>query len=105
MRQQQQGDVNLKEVESIPKGAKLKTPDKGKWVLAYGEVSFHAHAIEQIEDCDLYERNGTLYLSVRGPVQLTHEEHHTQTIEPGQYEIGIVREYDYLADMERPVVD
>ena len=65
----------------------------------------HAHAIEQIDNCCLYEKDGTLYLTVERDVVLRHEEHHAQTITPGNYQIGIVREYDYLREMERSVVD
>jgi hypothetical protein len=102
---QQQGDVLLKPIIGIPRGATKATPKRNRWVLAEGEVTGHCHAIEQIDGCVVYEKDGTLYLSVEAPVELTHEEHHAQTIAPGKYEIGIVQEYDYLNAMTRTVMD
>ena len=40
-----QGDVGLIPVASLPDGAKKVPRDKGRIVLAYGEVTGHAHAI------------------------------------------------------------
>lgn len=100
----QQGDVLGKPIAKLPKGCTRQQPSARGWVLAHGE-SGHTHLIERIDGCCVYEKDGTLYLSVQDPVALTHEEHHTQTIAPGSYEIGIVREYDYLQRMTRKVVD
>ncbi len=41
-----QGDVLLVPVKSLPIGAKEIPLDKGRIVLAYGEVTGHAHAID-----------------------------------------------------------
>jgi hypothetical protein len=89
----------------LPEGTKRVPPKNGRVILAEGEAHGHAHAIEQIDDCELYEKDGTLYLSIKKPVTLTHEEHLPQTLEPGIIEVGIVVEYDYFADMIRPVID
>lgn len=101
----QQGDILGKPIRTIPRGAVRVKPGKRGVILAKGEHSGHAHRIADTANCELFELDLRKFVNIRGPVQLTHEEHHTQTIEPGVYEIGIVREYDYLADMERPVVD
>lgn len=102
---QQQGDVLLKKIEQLPNGAVCLKPKGGRWVLAEGEATGHAHAIEQIDDCTVHEKDGVLYIAATNAVKLQHEEHHAQTIEPGIYEIGIVQEYDYLTEMARSVVD
>lgn len=101
----QQGDVLLKKLNQLPKGIKPKELDNGHIVLAYGEVTGHAHRIKDTANSMFYEKNGKSYLVVKKPVDLTHEEHHAQSIPTGIYEIGIVREYDYLKDMERAVID
>ena len=40
-----QGDVLALGVEAIPEDAKPVTRDRGRVILAYGEVTGHAHAI------------------------------------------------------------
>jgi len=105
MIQQQQGDVLLKKIDALPEGAVAKVLDKGHIILAYGEVTGHAHRITDTVNSLFYEKDGKSYLKVNTPVKLTHEEHHTQVIPEGIWEIGIVQEYDYLKDMVRAVVD
>lgn len=105
MKSCQQGDVLLKPVKSLPDGVKPKKLDQGHIILAYGEVTGHAHRIIDTVNALFYEKDGKSYLQVKKPVQLTHEEHHTQVIEPGIYETGRVREQDYLKDLVRPVND
>lgn len=104
MRKFQQGDVLVKEIASLPHDLIVMSSQDGRYVLAHGE-SGHMHAIEQIEDCCVYEKDGMMYMCVDNDVELQHEEHHSQTIAPGLYEIGIVQEYDYFTEMSRRVVD
>jgi hypothetical protein len=40
-----QGDIMVKPVNRIPQGLKAVPLDKGRVILAYGEVTGHAHAI------------------------------------------------------------
>lgn len=100
---QQQGDVLIKKIKSLPEKVSLKKT-KGVLILAEGEVTGHAHRIKS-DKANLYEHNGMLYLKVKEDVELTHEEHKTQVINPGIYEIGIVKEYDYIMEMERNIAD
>lgn len=95
----QQGDVLIKKVLSI-KGQKLN-----HLTLAKGEKTGHHHTITEGE-ADLYEQNGVLYLRVNSKeATLTHQEHKPVVIEKGDYEIGIVREYDHFAEEARSVAD
>lgn len=69
--------------------------DKGRVVLAYGEVTGHAHAImdktTEFFQCD----DGRRILLVKDDeTKLSHEEHGTVTIPKGEYEIIQQREYD-----------
>ena len=54
---------------------------------------------------EMYEHEGTLFLRVEKPADLVHEEHATQVVEPGLYEVGRVLEYDYLEEQMRQVRD
>jgi hypothetical protein len=101
--QRQQGDVLYQKVESIPEGAKEVKRQNGIIVVMHGEGG-HTHAISDV-DAMFYEKDGKFYLKNEKPVTLTHEEHNHQVIEPGIWEIGQVREKDWLSGMVRPVID
>lgn len=101
--QNQQGDVLMERVEILPEGCKKVERQDGLIVVMHGENG-HTHAIEDV-DAMFYEKDGKHYLVATKPVNLVHEEHHTQTIEPGIWEIWQVREYDYFQEMERTVRD
>lgn len=95
----QQGDVIIKKVLKV-KGKKLD-----HLTLAVGEATGHHHTITEGE-AELYEENGVLYLHVESESAiLTHQEHKSITIEKGDYEIGIIREYDHFAEESKRVSD
>lgn len=91
--QHRQGDVGIFPTK-IPTNAAPKKVE-GRIVLAYGEVTGHAHAISEVEaqDVEVYEKNGKTYLRVKEPVTVKHEEHTAQPLTPGDYEVRIQREY------------
>lgn len=114
MIQLQQGDVILK-TTTIPKGEYEKITDP---ILQHGEATGHAHRLNMFRHdsarttgtCEQWEvlkdkHSPTRYLKVLEPTDLTHEEHNKITIPPGEYEIGIVQEYDHFAEEARQVVD
>lgn len=95
----QQGDVLIKKVLEI-KGKKLN-----HLTLAKGEKTGHHHTITEGE-AELYEENGILYLHIKSDnATLTHQEHKPIVIDKGNYEIGIVQEYDHFAEEARRVAD
>jgi len=102
--QLQQGDVLLKKINQLPDGVIEKARDNGSIVLAYGEVTGHAHRIVDI-DAMFYEKDGKSYLKNSKSVILGHEEHHQIIIEPGIWEIGQIQEKDWLSGMVRKVID
>lgn len=93
-KQYRQGDVFVERVRSIPKGTRVKR-DRRRIVLAYGEVTGHAHAIvdreAELVETDLGER--FLRVLAEGGVDLVHEEHSTITLPRGNYRVGRQREY------------
>ena len=98
----QQGDVCLKPLCSLPSGER-KSISKRRCIVAHGE-SGHSHVIEQ-DDAELIEIGGRMLLMLEKEAVLTHEEHKPQTLAPGIWEIGRVREKDWFADMVRTVID
>jgi hypothetical protein len=89
-----QGDVLLKQIAAIPGGTK-KQEARDRIVLAYGEVTGHAHAIHDLDSVEVYVgQGGELYLEVKSEgCTLRHEEHAAIAIPPGQYERVLQREY------------
>mgnify|MGYP001567159245 CR=1 FL=1 len=101
MKFQQQGDVLMRQVNGIPENATRK---EGRAILAFGEATGHCH--EALGDgVEMYEKDGVLYLTAPHGATVTHQEHHTQTLDPGTYQIGIVKEYDHFAEEARNVRD
>lgn len=99
-----QGDVMLRRVPQRDLSEARKVPrDKGRIVLAYGEMTGHAHAIKAL-NVDLFEAAGRTFLAIDGDVvALEHEEHDTIEIPPGHYEI--IKQREYAPDAIRTVAD
>jgi len=106
---QQQGDVLVFDEKKLPKGLSKVGPEKmnkGRWIVAEGEATGHAHAIADTEKVEMWEaEDGTVWLNVIEAVELVHEEHGIQTLEPGVKRIGIVKEIDPFSAEERRVMD
>lgn len=101
MLQLQHGDVLLQQVEELPKDA-IKRQFNG--ILVEGEHTGHAHRVAT-ETTEIWELNGQIYLDVSAPTPITHEEHRAFEIPAGIYQVGRVKEYDYLREMKRNVID
>ena len=98
----QQGDVLMVPCR-IPEEA-VPQPEQGRLVLAEGEATGHAHAVQG--DAELLELGGRLLLRVlSGDNRVVHEEHGTITLPPGEYEVRRVQEYDHFAEEAREVAD
>lgn len=110
-----QGDVALIPVSQIPNGCKEIAPDGNRIVLAFGEVTGHAHAIydhvsitnEQANEMAgaaiarakakarlLLAPDGSRYLEVVETVSLMHEEHTAHQLKPGFYRLPVQMEYE-----------
>lgn len=99
----QQGDVLLNRVGKLPNNAKkLNTA-----VLQLGEVTGHKHQFLNTTDVEVYVdeqfagQEMTItpdegkFVVVFNKTALTHEEHKPVIVEPGIYQVDIVREFDY----------
>ena len=90
-----QGDIALIPVDDVPAGLKKVPREKGRMVLAHGEVTGHAHVIEGDAVFlaeDLAEMEGR-FLKVEQECSLVHDEHSTIQVPPGSYEVRRQREY------------
>ena len=100
------GDILLLPVDKMPGKTKAVRRQHGRLVLAEGEVTGHAHVIEdQAAKLVTADQAAELYLLVHGtePVSLTHEEHRTILVPPGQYRV--MRQVEYTPEELRAVAD
>ncbi len=100
-----QGDVLIARVARIPKGLTQVPKDKGRVILAYGEVTGHAHAVLgdveflAADLADLEQR----FLRVEVEAQIVHDEHDTITLPKGNYRV--IRQREYTPEAIRLVAD
>jgi len=90
-----QGDVLIRETATIPTNLTPVPRDEGRVILAYGEVTGHAHQVighAEFLAVDLAEMNDR-FLRVEQEAKVVHEEHDTITLPPGLYEVVRQREY------------
>lgn len=89
------GDERYEASEEVPR-------EGGRVVLAHGELTGHAHAIDS-QDATLYAPKvddagalalGTRILATRGTVSLMHEEHSPIIIPSGTWAVRIQRQYE-----------
>ena len=85
-KQLRQGDLIIECVDAVPAEAVKLVSMGGRFVLADGEATGHAHTITA-ESVELYERNGVLYCAVSEPAEITHQEHAAHTLAPGVYRV------------------
>ena len=102
MKHYRQGDVLLLEA-ALPDAEQQEVPrDGGRIVLAYGEVTGHAHAIAT-PSARLIEAFQNHYVTSDTDFEVTHEEHDTVRVPAGTYQV--IRQREYAPDVIRPVSD
>ena len=103
-----QGDILIVPTNEEIQGHELPPDDRGRVVLALGEATGHAHAIES-DRAKLF-RSGVgseerMFLKVDGlqAVNLVHEAHAIISLKPGGYKV--IRQREYAAEEIRRVAD
>ena len=102
-----QGDLFLVEVEDAVDLSKAKAiePDGKDFILAYGEVTGHAHRIRQVPSAAFFQFpvTGERVLVLDKPATITHEEHGAIKLPKGTFKVVIQREYS--PEAIRSVID
>lgn len=94
-----QGDIAIipisQDEDHAARHGNAVAPDKGRIILAYGEVTGHAHALP-VGDVELYETADAAdrFLRVVRATTLTHEEHAPISLPEGDYIVRRQREYE-----------
>ena len=102
------GDVIVTRVKQVPDSfEKMDTEPMN--ALAYGELTGHLHQLQGVQgqDFDLRIEPTTKerHLRIVKPTALKHQEHGPIILLPGDYKVGIQREYDPFEKISRQVVD
>jgi hypothetical protein len=97
------GDVFLIPTTKKPTAQAQRVTDKGRVILAYGEVTGHAHEVvgagtldnaDAVPPMELFqEPDGRRLLVISRPSALQHEEHGRIDLPVGGYEVIQQREY------------
>jgi len=121
-----QGDVLLVMVAALPQNVVPRPRDKNRVVLAYGEVTGHAHAIERTDvvhydapnaeaaaqqlladagfDIEVGPQNAPTFLEIPTGADVVHEEHGTVSLPAGK--AVALRQHEWTDDDEpRQIAD
>ncbi len=90
-----QGDVLLKPINTLPENLNVVKPAGKRFILAEGEATGHHHAVNDIKNVAMFfdKVNRKIYLIVKKPADLVHEEHDKINLPIGNYEVIRQREY------------
>lgn len=90
-----QGDVLLVRIERPHEGKRLEVErENGRVILAHGEATGHAHAINH-PGAVLFHVDGETLLSLKDDAVLSHEEHASIELPAGHYRVVQQREYTH----------
>ena len=90
------GDVLLRRVDRVPDDAVLvdRPPDEDI-ILAWGEVTGHAHRIKSRDVAMFRVPGGARFVVFNRAAGLAHEEHKTLTAEPGET-YQVIQQVEYV---------
>lgn len=102
--QARQGDVLLVKLEAKPAGEsrKIARDEQGRVVLAHGEATGHAHAIND-PGAFLYQFGDQIVLEMKQGGTLRHEEHENIELDAGYYEV--IRQREHTGEQEWAYVE
>ena len=103
-----QGDVFIEPVDEIPEEIEAVPLDVGRVVLAYGEVTGHAHAFDPEDSRHIQHtrpkrrsEGNVTYLDIHRPVALKHEEHDPVPLPPGKYRVSPQHQWSEEQERQR----
>ena len=97
-----QGDVLLQRIARLPTGVQVQSHDV--IVLAHGEVTGHAHTINDRTAQVGLDEGGVMFLTIEELTEVRHQEHAPLIVTPGIYRVIRQREWTD-ADEPRQVAD
>lgn len=92
----QQGDVLIQRIETLPAHLETIQPENGRYILAKGEATGHAHAVNDHILLFKETDKNFLYCFADDYFTVLHEEHNPIVIPPGLYQVRQVRQFEYF---------
>ena len=102
------GEAILRKVGEVPSGAKKAQEGAKSFIIAPSETSGNHHCIKVKDGCELYEKDGVLYLENEVETEVfcvDATRHDSITLEPGVWKIDRAKEYDFISEEVRRVAD
>lgn len=87
-----QGDVLIERIPGKAKGDSVR-PERGRLILARGEVTGHHHSIPASAGSLMLDEGGVMYLTIDQLTAVEHQEHAPIELKPGVYRVTRQREY------------
>jgi hypothetical protein len=94
--------VFIERIEELPADAEKVDPENGRFILAEGEATGHAHAVPAVA-ASLYMAQTMMYLQVLEETEVLHEEHGSIPLGEGLYKV--TRQKEYFPTENRRVAD
>ncbi len=93
------GEVIMKPISELPKGAELVQETK-KHIVAHSETGHH-HVLESLDKYQVYAWEGETYIALGSAGNLFHEKtgkdvHTPHKIAPSIYKVVIKKQFDYF---------
>ncbi|SRR6266699_1562422 len=98
-----QGDVLLIPVTRVPKKLTPVQPERGRLILARGEVTGHHHSVDAKTATLNLDEGGVLYMTVEELTAIRHQEHAPIPLAPGKYKV--IRQREHSPEAIRNVAD
>lgn len=101
------GECVISKVDK-PKGLKKINTVGDSHIIADSETTGNHHKVALKEGCELYEKDGVLYLENEVETEVfcvDQARHDTIKLEPGVWKIDRAKEYDFLTEEVKSVAD
>lgn len=106
-----QGDILIIPISKLPEGLETVEKDNGRHILAYGEVTGHAHAVEDSSKTEMFidlkssdiDEMRDRFLKVTEETAVVHEEHGQIPLGPGLWRV--IRQQEYSPEGYKFVAD
>jgi hypothetical protein len=103
------GEVKVTKAVSIPTKAKKLNPSNENYhIIADSETTGNHHIVDCFDGVTIYDNGDTIVMENTQPTQIrcVHTDRHDAIIlEPGVWEFGTQKEYDYLTQSLQSVRD
>jgi hypothetical protein len=102
------GEVCIFEVDSIPHDAKKVENKSNHYVLADSETTGNDHRVAVLEDTEIYERDGVIYVSAPTQTEVfcpNEERHGRKVLEKGFWKVKKAMTVDHITRSREAVRD